>query len=241
QSTNTRALELAAQGAAEGVIVLAHQQLAGRGRQGRVWHSPPGAGIYASFLLRPAATDIANIPTITLATGVAVSSAIEAVCGVQVGLKWVNDLIVDGRKLGGILCEMASHGDQPALVVGIGINICHKEADLPDDIRDKIQWLERLAPEPVDRNRLLSCLALNLENVYQQLLSEGPAQLLAQWRRRSVTLGQHVQAISGNLKVEGTAIDIKDSGALLLQLEDGTRAEINAGEVSIRMASGKYC
>src|SRR5688572_30152132 len=104
-STNTRATQLAAEGAPHGVIVAARQQNAGRGRQGRVWVSPPDAGLYISFLLRPKIA-LQQLPLISLGVGVAVARAVHNTCGIEVGLKWVNDVVYAHRKLGGILAEM---------------------------------------------------------------------------------------------------------------------------------------
>src|SRR5277367_5956586 len=116
-STNTRVCELAAEGASEGVFVVARQQTAGRGRLGRVWVSPPDAGVYFSFLIKPA-KPLNNIPLITLAAGLACAEAIHGVLGIRIGIKWVNDLILSGRKVGGILSELCGQ----AVVIGIGIN-----------------------------------------------------------------------------------------------------------------------
>jgi len=162
-STNTRAAVIARNGAHQGVIVLARQQTAGRGRLGRTWVSPPDAGIYASFLLRPEAAALANIATITLASGVAFSTAIERISGIRVGLKWVNDLIVNERKLGGILAELPNVDGQTALIIGVGINVRFSEEELPEELKNKMEWLERCCAAPVDVNLLVSEMAYQLE------------------------------------------------------------------------------
>lgn len=131
-STNKHALQLAKDGAAQGTCILSREQTAGRGRLGRSWVSPPDSGIYMSIVLRPTLA-MEDMPLITLATGVACAKAIEKCCGFAIGLKWVNDLILGRKKLGGILVEM----QKPAVVVGIGINIQHDEATVPEDLKEK--------------------------------------------------------------------------------------------------------
>ncbi len=239
-STNTRATELALEGGAHGTLVLARQQSAGRGRLGRQWVSPADSGIYASFLLRPDPTSLPNLSTITLAVGVAVARAIRNSVGVDVGLKWVNDLVVDGRKLGGILCEMSARPSGNALIIGIGINIRFDVDELPDDLREKMTWLERITGQPVDPNVVIAEIANQLEEVYFLLLDKQSDLVLADWRKRSITLGRRIIATSGERTIEGEAIDIAPSGALIV--DDGKeKIELHAGEISIRNADGSYC
>ena len=136
-STSNRAAALAAAGAGEGVIVLAREQTAGKGRLGRGWISPPDSGIYMSILLRPVNVPVVEIPVITLACGAAVSAAVECSTGVRLRLKWVNDLVLGGRKVGGILAEMpalpagsSTAAAARALIIEIGINVrCDRSID----------------------------------------------------------------------------------------------------------------
>ncbi len=235
-STNTRAAALAAEGCPEGVIVLARQQTAGRGRLGRAWISPPDAGIAFSVILRPQ-LELSRLPLITLATGVAVAQAIEASIGVRPGLKWVNDLTLSGKKLGGILAEMPGQ----ALIIGIGINVRLEEADLPPELKDKVEWLERAVGRPVDPNLIVLELAHKLEAAYE-LLKEGQTKkIVSLWKDYSITLGQLIEASSNNQSIKGRAVDIADSGALIVEDESGKRTEIVAGEISIRLQNGDYC
>jgi BirA family transcriptional regulator, biotin operon repressor / biotin---[acetyl-CoA-carboxylase] ligase len=241
ESTNSRALELAKSGAAEGVIIAAREQTAGRGRQGRRWVSPPDSGLYISFLLRPEMAR-AKLPLISLATGVAVTDAITRVAGIQVGLKWVNDIVYSGRKLGGILAEMTpdAAGAKPALVVGIGINLRLDPSDVPDEIRQRIDWLERIAGSPIDPNQLAAQLAWSLERIYQTFEQGNFEAILKEWKNHSVTLGQKIRSQSNNTSIEGEAIDLGDDGSLIVRLDDGTTTHLHAGEVSIRMVDGSY-
>ncbi len=239
-STNTRAIEVAADGGAHGTLIIARQQSAGRGRLGRQWVSPSDSGIYSSFLLRPEAQSIPNLSTITLAVGVAVSKAIRNSVGIEVGLKWVNDLVVDGRKLGGILCEMTSNPGGKALIIGIGINVRFDENELPDDLKEKMIWLERITKQPVDPNSVIAEIANQLEEVYGLLLNGQANTVLAEWRSRSITLGRRIIATSGERTIEGDAVDIAASGALIVDT-GSEKIELHAGEITIRNVDGSYC
>lgn len=239
-STNSRAIYLANSGAPTGTLVMARQQTAGRGRQGRTWQSPKDGGIYVSLILRPTCKK-EDIPVYTLALGVAASRAILAVSGVEVGLKWVNDLVVGHKKLGGILAEMVGNDVPPALILGIGINLDLSNTDIPDDLVDHIEWLSRLTGSPVDANYLLAELALNLEE-FSQYISDGKKSfILDAWRQHSVTLGKQVQVISPEGDKQGTALDINEDGALIVETLNGERLTLYAGEISIRTADGIYC
>lgn len=246
-STNTRAAQLAAEGAPEGVVVMSRRQTAGRGRQGRTWVSPPNSGIYISFLLRPTLPPQA-VPLMSLATGVAVVEAVANVTGLQVGLKWVNDVVADGKKVGGILAEMTTSSDpnNPAagssrsLVVGVGLNVHLEETDLDDELRQRVQWLERLAGQAIDYNLLAAELCSCLEERYFDMRNGERQKIVDMWKKRSVTLGKEIRATSGNTIVEGTAVDIDENGALVLSTADGN-IKLHAGEISIRNLDGSYC
>jgi len=246
-STNNRAAELAGSGAPEGVLVIARQQTAGRGRQGRSWVSPPDSGIYVSFLLRPR-LPATQMPMHTIACGVAAARAIESCAGVRIGLKWVNDLVYNGKKVGGILAEMPSVASAattasawPApLVLGIGINVRFAAADLPDDLRNRIDWLEQLAGQPVDPNQLLAFLAKYLEEECDALAAGQTTELIDWWKQYSVTLGRAIRATSGTAIIEGLAVDLSESGGLIVETNDRGTVTLHAGEVTIRGADGSY-
>ncbi len=248
-STNNRALELAAQGAPEGVIVMARQQTAGRGRLGRAWVSPADSGIYASFLLRPHCSP-KELPLHTLACGVAAAQAIWDCVGIKIGLKWVNDLVFNGKKLGGILAEMPSYATHktaetkqsqlPALIAGFGINIRFTQTDIPEELQHKIAWLEQIAGQPINPNLVLTSLATNLEKVYDDLNDGHTNKILELWKDYSVTLGRPIRAVSGNTTIEGLAVDVSDTGGLIVETKDRTQVVLHAGEITIRGANGTY-
>lgn len=240
-STNTRAASLAAEGAPEGLVAVARQQTAGRGRLGRVWMSPMDAGVYMSVLLRPQQIALSDIAPMTLACGVAVSRAVEKVAGVRLELKWVNDLVHNGRKLGGILAEMPSNpGNSRALVIGFGLNVRIEHCAVPDELVDKLDWLERLSGAEIDVNHLAAEVLFEVEKAYDHIKNKKIETLLAEWRIRSATLGKEVVATSGTQSITGRAVDIDETGALLVATKDGKTEIIHAGEVTIRTPEGKY-
>lgn len=229
-STNTRAIALAADAAPHGVIIASRQQSAGRGRQGRTWISPPDAGLYISFLLRPQ-TPLANLPLISLGTGVAVAQAIESTTGIAVGLKWVNDIVLGGKKLGGILAEMPT---RDALIIGCGLNLRRH-----DELHEIAIALDQVSQQPVNSNQLAAAMALTLEDMYSLFVRGEKTRIIDEWKKRSVTLGKEIKATLANEIVEGIARDVDTDGSLILQTESGTR-NLYAGEISIRLADGSY-
>jgi BirA family biotin operon repressor/biotin-[acetyl-CoA-carboxylase] ligase len=250
-STNDRAVELASDGEPEGIVVIARQQTAGRGRHGRSWVSPPDSGIYLSLLLEPQ-LEPSKVTLITLAAGAAAAEAIEQCAGIKVGLKWVNDLVLDGRKLGGILAEAPGGrpGDAasanrdagsraPYVVLGIGLNV-RRQGEVPEEIAGKACWLEDATRTSVDDNLLAASLVNCFEPFYLALKNGKQDAILSAWRRHSITLGKQIHATSGNTTVEGEALDIDGSGALIVRLSNGNTTSLHAGEITIRNADGTY-
>lgn len=257
-SSSTRAAELAGKGAPEGVFVIARQQSAGRGRQGKTWLSKADSGIYISFILRPPLKS-SVLPLASFAVGLATAEAIEATLGITAGIKWVNDLIFDGRKLGGILCEIPGQNTTPAqqnktqspnaqtksaatppLIIGIGINLNLEQSSLPDELQGRVASLDQICGKAVDANTLIAELCLRLEFRYEELKQGGAKEILDAWKERSVTLGKQIKAISGNQEIFGQAIDIAQNGALIVRDENGQEIHLHAGEISLRLADGSY-
>lgn len=148
-STNDAARGLAADGAPDGTVVVADEQTAGRGTKGRVWHSAKGLGLYVSILLRPASPQ--DVPLLPLAAGLAARDAVEASHGLAARLRWPNDILFEGRKLGGVLCESVFAGGRPEFaILGIGLNINHAPADFPADLRDTAVSLALALGRPAD-------------------------------------------------------------------------------------------
>jgi len=211
-------------GAAEGLCCVATEQTAGRGRQRRQWHAPRGSALLCSILLRWRPEDAGGIP---IAAGIAVTDAVAAVCGVIPGLKWPNDVLVDGAKLAGILVEAESQ-PAPAVIVGIGINIT--VAEFPEGVLGTS--LHRLTPTPPDADAVLAALMPALRKRLDELRDGGVVALRSAWRERAVGLGGPVRATLGSGVITGTAVDIDDDGALLVTTADGV-ARVIAAEVHI--------
>lgn len=213
-STNNQARLLAGGGYPEGTVVLAEEQTSGRGRQGRAWHSPRGEGVFLSVILRPP-VDAMEVARLTLVTGVAVVEAAQETTGIRLGLKWPNDLLYHGAKVGGILTENTGGG---AVIVGIGINT--SQAEFPPELAGKATSLYLASGRRVDRAALVVAVLQHLEALYAAFLGGALAGILDDWRRYSVTLGQRVRAVVNDEVVEGLAVDIDDHGALLLEIEE---------------------
>lgn len=226
-STNDVAAALAERGALEGTVVAADAQSAGRGRHGRTWASPPGAGLYVSTVFRPA-PDVA--PLLTLAAGVALAEGIQAASGLELALKWPNDVYVGPRKLAGILAEAGAsvQGDQH-VILGFGINVM--PAALPPGIASRATSLEGELGRPVDRALLFaSCLAA-LAGRYADLQEGRTPAVLDEWRRRAAAkLGRGVEWDADGFTSRGVAQNIDETGALLVKTESGV-VRVISGEV----------
>lgn len=225
-STNADLAALAADGAPEGVVLVADHQTAGRGRLGRTWTAPAGSSLLLSVLFRPA-LPVGHAHALTTAVALAAREACTEVAGITPGLKWPNDLVVavpdaDGaeRKLAGVLAESSLAGAHlDAVVVGIGLNVNWPRA-LPDEIADLATSLNHLAGDAVDRAGLLAALLVGLDHRYTALLGPGGrAALRDEEHAASATLGRRVRVLRAHDEVEGTAVGFTDEGALRLEVD----------------------
>ena len=227
-STNTEALKQARQGADEGLCIVARQQTAGRGRHGRVWVSQKNAGLYFSIVLRPK-LDTKFLPLITLMTGVAVHDTLQDL-GLNADIKWVNDVLVNGKKISGILAETTETNNGLAVGVGIGINL--KSTNFPPEIADIATSLESETKVAATGN-LVELLTKYLTYFYEILRSEnGPAEIIDQWRRRSSYFsGKAVRVVLENETITGVTDGLEPNGALRVRRENGELSIIHAGDV----------
>jgi len=227
-STNTEALKQARQGADEGLCIVARQQTAGRGRHGRVWVSQKNAGLYFSIVLRPK-LDTKFLPLITLMTGVAVHDTLQDL-GLNADIKWVNDVLVNGKKISGILAETTETNNGLAVGVGIGINL--KSTNFPPEIADIATSLESETKVAATGN-LVELLTKYLTYFYEILRSEnGPAEIIDQWRRRSSYFsGKAVRVVLENETITGVTDGLEPNGALRVRRENGELSIIHAGVV----------
>ncbi|MFB3819025.1 MAG: biotin--[acetyl-CoA-carboxylase] ligase [Candidatus Methylomirabilales bacterium] len=236
-STNDLAMAAGERGAAEGLCILADRQAAGRGRRGRTWMSLPGLGLYASILLRP------GLPAergalITLAAGVAAAEAVGRVSGVPALVKWPNDVVLDGRKVAGILTEATTVGAELAqVVVGIGINCRHRREDFPEELRDAATSIALAAGRPVERQVLAAALFNALDGWYAVLCRGDAAAVVRASRAVSAILGREVTVLAEGRAWRGVAVNIDETGALLVQDAGGAVRRLVSEEVSVRAPS----
>ena len=197
-STNTRARELAVQGAPGGTVLIADHQTGGRGRRGRSFHSPAGSGIYMSLILRPNCSP-AELMHLTCATAVAVCDAVEHSCGIRPGIKWTNDLVCGAKKLAGILTELglSPKGTVDYAIIGIGINCCQEISDFPEEIRDIAGSLHTVTGQQIDRAKVAAAMIDALYRMKKALLTEKEA-ILNRYRADCVTLGKQVSVVKAD-------------------------------------------
>jgi len=233
-STNDVAMGLADGGAPHGTAVVAERQRAGRGRLGRTWASPAGLGLWVSVVLRPQ-VPAAAAPTVTLVSGVAAAEAIEAAAEVAVALKWPNDLLLDGRKVAGILAELrATDQTVEHLVVGIGVNVHQALHEFPPELAGAAISIRQATGRAISRVLLLRHLFARLETWVDRFVGEGAAPVVAAAAARMPMLGRPVVAVSGADRWEGTAAGLDEDGALVLALPDGRTRRVLAAEVTLR-------
>lgn len=231
-STNTLILENEDWLNAHGLVVIAKHQTAGRGRLGRRWASVPGAQLQFSVAVHWRGRAEA-IGLIALAAGLSVAEAIGQVAGLDAKLKWPNDVLLDGRKVCGILIESKPGADgQPRLVVGIGINVLGAAEDFPPEVRGLLTTLTQHATEQVNAEALLQAVLERLEANLARLERGEHGAVLDAWRARSDLPGRRVRVTAGAQVREGRALGIDDDGALIVESTDGTRQRHVSGEVA---------
>ena len=228
-STNTETANQAKLGAAEGLCVIAGQQTAGRGRQGRNWVSDPGSGLYFSVLLRPKLA-AKYLPLITLMTGVAVHDTLKEY-GLKPDIKWVNDILIGDDKISGILAETVETKIGVAVVVGIGINLT--SSSFPDEIAETATSIEIETGNLVTSDELAETLTRYLSYFYEILSDEGGTdEIIRQWNSRSSYFsGKHVRFTVNGETFDGVTDGLEENGALRVKTNDGSVTIVQAGDV----------
>lgn len=225
-STNDTAYHLAEKGEKEGTVIIAERQKKGKGRQGRSWASPKG-GVYFSCVLRP---DIEpkEVAKITLVSALAVCASIRKTAEVPAMIKWPNDIIINGRKVCGILTEMKAEQDRVDFVIlGIGINVCTNSNLLPRSATSLVKESDS-APSKV---ALAKNVLENLEHYLAIFKKDGFDKIRDEWRHYSTTLGHHVKINCHDEKIEGQAMDVDEDGALVVRLDSGFHRRIFSGDI----------
>ncbi len=238
ESTNTLAQERARAGATEGTVVIAETQTRGRGRLGRAWLSPPYRNLYLSLVLRPPLPP-GEAPCLALVIGLATAETVGE-WAPRAAVKWPNDVVVDGRKVAGILTEMDADAEQVRFVIaGIGVNLNIDTGEFPPELRDKAVGLGGLTGTTVDRAAFAARLLTQLETRYDQFLRDGFAAIRPLWAARSCLDGRQVTIDDGHRRYEGRCAGLADDGTLRVIDAAGTEQRIVAGDVTVIGAYGR--
>ncbi len=234
-STNTDALRFGREGGATGTVVIAHHQTQGRGRLGKQWISHGECGLYFSLLLRPA-LEPADLPKITLGAGVALCRAVSRICAIEPSIKWPNDLLVSGRKCGGILTETEFIAGHSIVVVGIGINISTPMSAFPRDIQDKTTTLARHAPTIMEnRLPLLTAILGEIDIMMEKMENGGFEEILTEWKKRDYTAGKQLTWVTTRGKaVSGISLGPDREGLLHIRDDQGVVHEVLSGDIRLQ-------
>lgn len=218
------------EGINEGTIIIAERQSAGKGRWGRRWFSPVG-GIWLSIILYPQLSP-SYIPRITLMTAVAIVKAMERCAQIKAQIKWPNDILINEKKVCGILTEMSAELDMINwIVVGIGINANINQGEFPEDIKDNSVSLKEILGKKISRVSLVQILLEEFEKYYERLKRREFSSILKEWKLYSHALRRKIKINMGEKIITGEAIDINEEGALILKKEDGELLEIISGTI----------
>lgn len=230
-STNRVAMELGYAGEPEGAVILAEEQSAGRGRAGRTWHSERAAGIYATLLLRPKISPV-QAPLLTMMAGLSAHAAIQAQTGLQLDLKWPNDLVLNGKKLGGILTEMyADTSLVRFVIVGIGINV--NQEKFPAELSGIATSLRAETGRNLSRVELLARLLREFETDYNRFLREGAKSVTDRFTKASsYAVGKKVRVTNGGDTFTGVTAGLVPEGLLQVERDDGKVVTVIAGDVT---------
>lgn len=235
-STNVDAKRLADEGAAEGTLVVADRQTQGRGRRGRRWESPSGHSCYFTLLLRPSfPPEKASMLTLLMAHSVAL--AIEKIAGYETGIKWPNDIVMDGKKVCGILTEMTMEAEYMShVVIGVGINVNQSSTEaFPEEVREHAASVFMISGQKVQRAQLVGMIMEQFEEDYKAFCDcLDLTCIFDSYEAHLINLGKQVRVLDPKGEYSGTAKGINEQGELLVQTEDGTVRTVYAGEVSVR-------
>ncbi len=231
-STNDLAKELAGISAKEGTVIIAEKQTKGKGRQGRDWISPEG-GLWFSVILRPKVSPEHSLK-LTLLAAVAVTKTLEKLYPLPVQVKWPNDVLINGKKVCGILSEADINGKQlNFVVIGFGINVDFHLSKLPAYLHDSSTTLREELSKKISIDAVFRSVLEQLEHHYL-IFNEGNFDfILSEWRRFAKFLGSYVYVTSADERIEGWALDIDEQGALIVKLRDGTTRRMLAGDVTL--------
>ncbi|MBR6472047.1 MAG: biotin--[Victivallales bacterium] len=238
-STNQLALDEAKNGAPEGLVVVAEVQTAGRGRQRRLWHSPPGLNLYFSVLLRPKCPQ-ARLPQLAMVAALALHHALRKTAPeLDIGLKWPNDLWLNGRKLSGILCECPPQsGEKCAIVVGVGLNVNAQREDFPPELQETATSLAIAAGHDFDREKVLAEILNAFDELYNKWLNTKDLEIfLPDWEKADILQGRTITVVRPTDQLEGTVLGLTSEGLLRLSVAGKGEIVVSAGDVHLKLTS----
>jgi len=228
-STNDVARELAREGAEEGTIVVAESQRSGKGRRGKKWISPSG-GVWMTIILRPDIEPV-KAPQLTLVTGVAVAETLDQECGLNIGIKWPNDILIGDKKVSGILTEVETKkGEVDYVLVGIGIDLNMDISIFPPNLRGGATSLKAELDREIQGAELVQRFLQRFEILYNRFKEGEFREILTEWRKLSSTIGKYVEVHKKGRIVYGEAVGVNKDGKLILELDDGTLRKVVSGE-----------
>lgn len=232
-STNSEVKRQAKAGAGHGLVVIAQKQNAGRGRLGRSWSSPKGTGLWMSFLLKPD-IEAENASMLTIVAAMAAQQAIESVTGLSALIKWPNDIVVNGKKICGILTEMVTEGIQiKYVVVGVGINV--NTYEFPEEIKETASSLKIESGKEVSKEELFASFGQHFEKYYEKFIScKNLSLIMDEYNTNLANKGREVKIIDGDEERICTAIGINEIGELMVKNSEGHVDIVRSGEVSVR-------
>ncbi len=231
-STNQLGFRLAESGLGEGTLIVADEQTQGRGRMGRSWYSPPKLGLWISLILRPEIPPF-KAPGLSTCAGLALAQTIGDLTGMDAKIKWPNDCLLNGRKVGGILLELSAELDRiNFVIVGIGVNVNHLSSDFPKKLSSVATSIRMEWGKEISRIKLLTSFVKRFETIYLDFKKNGLAPQLQLIKKFSSLLGKKVMVKFGKEKIEGVAQDIDDNGSLIIRTKKGERV-VRAGEVMV--------
>ncbi len=233
ESTNDIAMKFGAEGKEEGLVVVAESQQHGKGRLGRIWASPKGVNLYVSFLLRPDLPPI-NAPVLTMMASLATAEAISETTGLETWIKWPNDILVNQKKICGILTEMNAEEEKiNYVVIGIGINVNMKHEDLPMTVKIPATSVIECLGSKLDRSELLCSVIKKMDLYYGELHNNGIMAIIYKWRRLCNTLNKRVRVVLHESVVTGVAEDVTQEGGLVLRISGDSTKVIYSGDITV--------
>ncbi|MFP5113379.1 biotin--[acetyl-CoA-carboxylase] ligase [Bacillaceae bacterium C204] len=233
ESTQKIAHRFASEDASEGTVIIAEEQLSGRGRMARKWHSPKYTGIWMSMILRPN-IPLSKAPQLTLLTAVAIVQAFEEMTDLIPEIKWPNDILINGKKVTGILTELQAEADRiHSIIIGVGINVNQKKDDFPLELQEIATSLYIEKKETVSRAELIRSIFMHFEKLYTLYLQQGFLPIKLLWEGYASSIGKYIKARTLTNTIEGKAIGITDDGVLKLEDQSGCIHHIYSADIEL--------